>query len=63
MNDPQFLSVDDVCRILCISRSTLYRLFETGEISRVKIGAKVLIPSREVQKFVDGVIQKGSAET
>ena len=38
-----YLSINEVCKLIGISRRTVYRLIERGEIKKIKIGSRTLI--------------------
>ena len=44
MNTPIAMSPRDAANSLGVSRSTLYRLIESGQLRTVKIGRRTLIP-------------------
>lgn len=50
----QLLSVDDVARVLSVSRRSVYRLVARGEISGpVQVGKCSRFPASEVQAYVE----------
>lgn len=50
-----FVSIAEVQRLLKISRSTVNRLIDRGEMRRVHIGRAVRIPSEDIEAFVQRV--------
>jgi excisionase family DNA binding protein len=46
------LSVSEATQVLGISKWTLYRLLQRNEIKSMKIGARRLIPSTEIDAYV-----------
>ena len=46
------ISIAEVQRLLNISRATVNRLFERGELRRVHIGRAVQVPSEDVEALV-----------
>lgn len=50
-------TVNDACRRLSISRTTIYQLIADGHIRTFKLGARTLIPEDELRKFVDRMVQ------
>jgi excisionase family DNA binding protein len=46
------LTVSEAADALRISRSSLYRLFEAGELAWVQIGAARRVTSAEIHRFV-----------
>ncbi len=47
-------TIAETCRILAISRPTLYRLFEDGTLTKVKVRNSTRIPAAEVHKLATG---------
>jgi excisionase family DNA binding protein len=52
INDSLLLKVSEAAAALRISRSSLYRLFESGELAWVQIGASRRVTSAEVHRFI-----------
>lgn len=50
MND--LMTVAEVCKRLRISRTTLYAHLKTGELKTVKLGARRLFRSKDLDAFV-----------
>jgi len=49
----RFLTVPEVTRLLRISRATLYRIFDRGELRRVQVGSRrVVIPVADVEAYI-----------
>lgn len=51
---PQAYSVTDACKMLGISISTLYRLFDRGEIHRRKIGRRTMVSLADLERLING---------
>jgi excisionase family DNA binding protein len=49
---PDILTVQDLCKMLKIGRSTAYRLIQSGAIKSFKIGNNYKIPKAEVVALV-----------
>lgn len=47
------LKVTEVCEMLGISRSTLYRIIRAGEIRVLEIGPRFIIPKQSVIEYVN----------
>ena len=47
--------MNDALRQLSISRATLYKLINKGEIRLVRIGGRSLIPDSEIQRLLGEV--------
>lgn len=52
-NDKQFLTVYQWCEVTQMGRTNTYRFLRSGKIRAVKIGKRYLIPSAELQSFVE----------
>ena len=46
------LTMDDVARILRVSKYTVYRMIKKGKLRAIKIGRLVRIPEKEIQRLV-----------
>ncbi len=53
------LTVAEACAQLRISKWTLYRLMQSGQLASVKIGSRRLIPMRAITKFIDQLEKEG----
>ncbi|WGT48903.1 helix-turn-helix domain-containing protein [Thioclava nitratireducens] len=49
------LSLPDAGKVLGISRSSLYKMANAGEVSLVRLGGRTLVRSEEVARLADGV--------
>ncbi|TNF15447.1 MAG: DNA-binding protein [Rhodobacteraceae bacterium] len=49
------LSLPDAAKVLGISRSSLYKMANAGEVSLVKLGGRTLVRSEEIARLADGV--------
>jgi excisionase family DNA binding protein len=49
--EPLLLAVPEACRVIGVSRSTLYELISAGDLSIRKIGRKTLIPRDDLTAF------------
>ncbi len=52
-NQQACITVKDFCARMSISAPTFYRLLKKKQISVLKIGAKTLIESVEVDRFIE----------
>ncbi|MFI8776516.1 helix-turn-helix domain-containing protein [Brachybacterium paraconglomeratum] len=50
------VSVEDAARAIGGSRSTVYRLIDSGDLERVKIGRRALVTTESVRAYVDGLV-------
>jgi excisionase family DNA binding protein len=51
---PVLLSVRDAARLLGVGESTLWRSASRGEILKVRVGRRVLIPRTEIDRIAAG---------
>jgi excisionase family DNA binding protein len=52
---PDAWRVNDALLQLGISRATLYKMANNGEIRLARIGGRTLVPDSEITRLVDGV--------
>lgn len=52
-----YLSVNEVSKLIGVSRRTVYRLIEQGELKKIKIGSRTIIKRSALNSFIE------SAET
>jgi excisionase family DNA binding protein len=45
-------SVKDVCTLLGLGRTTIYKLLEQGCLTRIKVGSRTLIPAGDVEALL-----------
>jgi excisionase family DNA binding protein len=48
----RLLTIAEVADALRISRSSIYRLFDAGQLARVQIGASHRVTSAEIERFI-----------
>jgi len=46
-----FVTVEEAKRLLCIGHTRIYQLMNAGQIDRVKLGGKTLIPYDSLMNF------------
>ena len=56
------LTVPEACRYLSISRATLYRLMDAGNIRRVRIGGSVRFRPDDLDAFIDASLDTADAD-
>jgi excisionase family DNA binding protein len=49
---PRAYSAEDVCLMLSISRSLVFKLIRQGELKTFKAGTRTLIPIGEIDAFI-----------
>jgi excisionase family DNA binding protein len=52
INGSLLLKISEAAAALRISRSSIYRLFESGELAWVQIGASRRVTSAEIHRFI-----------
>ncbi len=45
-------TIDEVATLLGLGRTTIYKLIDEGHLTRIKIGARTLIPARDVEALI-----------
>ncbi len=53
LDPPHLLTIQEVCRDLHLSRSTLHELIRDGELASVKIGRSRRVRSDSIREFID----------
>jgi len=48
----RLLTIVEAADALCISRSSVYRLFDAGQLAWVQIGASRRVTSSEIDRFI-----------
>lgn len=62
--DELLVSVEEAARRLGVGRSAMYELLASGQIGRVKVGRRTLVPVQELRRWVDlNVLAVGLAVT
>ena len=54
MQDKLTLSVEEAAKLLGIGRNLCYDKVKTGEIPVIKIGRRLLVPRRALEKLLEG---------
>jgi excisionase family DNA binding protein len=52
INIPAVLTVAEVAHTLRVSKMTIYRLIESGDLSAIRVGRSFRIPARAVEDFI-----------
>ena len=58
----EFLTAREVCRVLRLSKDTIYRAIHSGEIPSVRIGEQFRVSRRAFEALADGVPPKTDVE-
>ena len=59
--EPELLTLGDAARILSVSRDTVRRLIDRGELQVVRIGASVRIPRTDIRGLIERCTDRGDA--
>ena len=54
------ISIPAACETLCISRPTIYRIINSGELRTIKVGKRRLVPVAELERFVTSKLDGGA---
>ena len=54
---PLLCTVEEASEMLCIGRTKIYRLIGSGELRTVRIGRRRLVPLRELEAFIDDLLE------
>ena len=57
-NEKEFYTVPEVRKVLCLSKSTVYRYIKTGVIPSVKVGNKILVSRKIIEEFHEAAMKK-----
>jgi excisionase family DNA binding protein len=60
INSRLLLTISEAAAALRISRSSIYRLFDSGELAWVQIGASRRVTSAEIHRFIAAHTQAAS---
>ena len=53
---PDFCSLEELSRVLQISRSTAYRMAAQGSIPSLRVGRRVIVPKEHLVRWIDSSI-------
>lgn len=51
--EPMAYRVQDAVRVSGVSKSTIYELAATGELTLTKVGGRTLVPRAELQRLIE----------
>jgi excisionase family DNA binding protein len=52
---PRLLSIKQACRILGLSRTSLYALMASGQLRSVTVGRRRFVPREAIEEFIAGL--------
>ena len=58
----KFMTMDEVAETLSVSRITIHRLINKGEIQSLKVGRAVRIPEESLKEYVDRNLKGDNGE-
>ncbi|MGL5837032.1 MAG: helix-turn-helix transcriptional regulator [Sphingorhabdus sp.] len=58
MQQERFITIDEAKAQLCLSTASIYNMFNSGELRKVKLGRKTVLLASDIQSF----IQRKTAE-
>ncbi len=61
-DEPQLMTTADVAQALAVSRSTVFRLVDRGELSHIRIGHLVRFRRTDLRVYVEGAIRTRDVE-
>ncbi len=53
---PDFCSLEELSRVLQISRSTAYRMAAQGSIPSLRVGRRVIVPKEHLVRWIDSSV-------
>jgi excisionase family DNA binding protein len=59
--EPLLVRVEEAARLLCLSRSTIYEMLESGELPSVRRGAARRIPIAALHTWVEQQMRRGTS--
>ncbi len=59
---PDFCSLEEVSKVLRVSRATAYRMAERGNIPCLRIGRRVIVSKEHLKLWIDRSIDMGSEQ-
>jgi excisionase family DNA binding protein len=54
MTEKLTLTVEETAKLLGLSRNSAYQGIATGEIPHIKVGKRILIPRKALEKILEG---------
>lgn len=59
---PKFVDLDGVCAATSLSRSAIYRLFDSGALRRCKLGKKVVVLESDLRDFIHSKVAEADQQ-
>ena len=53
---PDFCSLEELSKVLQISRSTAYRMAAQGSIPSLRVGRRVIVPKEHLVRWIDSSV-------
>lgn len=54
LGEIKFMTVMEVATLMRVSKMTVYRLIDTGEIASVRVGRSIRLPEQAVREYLKG---------
>ena len=61
MSERLTLTVTEAAELLGVSRNSLYEAVRRNEIPHLRIGRRIVIPRRQLENMLDGLIESSGA--
>jgi excisionase family DNA binding protein len=58
--EPQVYTVEQVCRILQLSRNSVYTQIAQGKIPSLRFGKRLVVPKAKLEKLLNGEANNGT---
>ena len=52
LKEKEFLSINETCKLIGVSKRTIHRLIEKGQIDKIKIGSRTIIKRSALNQFI-----------
>ncbi len=59
---PRFMTVAEVADLMRVSKMTVYRLIQRGEIPAIRVGKSFRVPEAAVRQLIDAGLSEWSEE-
>ena len=53
---PDFCSLEELSKVLQVSRSTVYRMAAQGSIPSLRVGRRVIVPKEHLVRWIDSSV-------
>lgn len=56
---PRLIGIEEAMRLTTLGRSAIYNLIDRGELSRIKLGKKVVFLEQDLRDFINRKVAEG----